>query len=105
MLGGRLAADAVAEFLETGRAKALAGARRRFMREHGRVFFILGLLQAVWYRSDPMRERFVSLCRDPDVQRLTWASYMNKRLKRADPMAHLRVMVKDMAHLLRLVSP
>ena len=75
------------------------------MREHGRVFFILGLLQAVWYRSDPMRERFVSLCRDPDVQRLTWDSYMNKRLKRADPMAHLRVMVKDMAHLLRLVSP
>ena len=105
MLGGRLAADAVAEFLATGQAKALATARRRFMREHGRVFWILGILQAVWYRSDAMRERFVSICRDPDVQRLTWDSYMNKRLKRADPMAHLRVMMKDMAHLLRLVSP
>ncbi len=105
MLGGRLAADAVADFLATGRAAALAGARRRFMKEHGRVFWILGLLQAVWYRSDGMRERFVALCRDPDVQRLTWDSYMNKRLRRADPLAHLRVMVKDMAHLLRLVPP
>ncbi len=105
MLGGRLAADAVAEFLETGRAAALAGARRRFMKEHGRVFLILGVMQAVWYRSDAMRERFVKLCRDPDVQRLTWDSYMNKRLKRSDPMAHLRVFFKDMAHLLRLATP
>ncbi len=105
MLGGRLAADAVAQFLETGDARALAGARRRFMKEHGRVFWILGILQAVWYRSDAMRERFVSLCRDPDVQRLTWDSYMNKRLKRSDPMAHLRVFIKDMAHLLRLATP
>ncbi len=105
MLGGRLAADAVAEFLETGKASALAGARRRFMNEHGRVFFILGIMQAVWYRSDAMRERFVKLCRDPDVQRLTWDSYMNKRLKRSDPMAHLRVFLKDMAHLLHLATP
>ena len=105
MLGGRLAAEAVAEFLDTGRAKALAGARRRFMKEHGQVFFILGIMQAVWYRSDGMRERFVKLCRDPDVQRLTWDSYMNKRIRRADPMAHLRVFFKDMAHLLRLATP
>ena len=94
---------AVAEFLETGRAKALAGARRRFMKEHGQVFFILGLMQAVWYRSDGMRERFVKLCRDPDVQRLTWDSYMNKRLVRREPAAHARVFFKDLGHLLGLV--
>ncbi len=105
MLGGRLAADAVAEFLETGRPQALTQARKRFMKEHGRVFFILGIMQAVWYRSDGMRERFVKLCRDPDIQRLTWDSYMNKRLQRSDPLAHLRVFFKDMAHLLRLASP
>ncbi len=105
MLGGRLAADAVAAFLETGDAKALAGARKRFMKEHGRVFWVLGVMQAVWYRSDAMRERFVKLCRDPDIQRLTWDSYMNKRLQRSDPMAHLRVFLKDMAHLLRIATP
>jgi geranylgeranyl reductase len=105
MSGGRLAADAVEEFLATGRARALAGARRRFMKAHGRVFWILGMMQRFWYVSDRRRERFVSICRDPDVQRLTWQSYMHKRLVRADPIAHLRIFFKDMAHLLNLVSP
>ncbi|MGL1080480.1 hypothetical protein ACSTLI_23305, partial [Vibrio parahaemolyticus] len=38
MIGGRLSAEAVDEFLETGDAKALRNARRRFMRLHGVVF-------------------------------------------------------------------
>jgi geranylgeranyl reductase len=105
MLGGRLAADAVEQCLATGDARALATARSRFMKLHGRVFWILGLLQYFWYSSDKRRERFVSICRDPDVQRLTWESYMNKELQRRDPMAHVRIFFKDLAHLFNLVSP
>ena len=52
-----------------------------------------------------LRERFVSICRDKDVQRLTWESYMNKELPRRDPMAQVRIFFKDLAHLLHLVSP
>jgi geranylgeranyl reductase len=44
------------------------------------------------------------MCKDPDVQSLTWDAYMNKRLVRAKPAAHLRVFFKDMAHLLGFVS-
>jgi geranylgeranyl reductase len=40
------------------------------------------------------------MCRDPDVQRLTWEAYMNKQLVKARPGAHVRIFVKDMAHLL-----
>ena len=105
MLGGRLAAEAVAECLRTGDGRALAQARKRFMREHGRVFWVLGMMQWFWYRSDAMRERFVSICRDKDVQRLTWDSYMNKRIRRAEPLAHLRIFFKDLAHLFRIVTP
>ena len=100
MTGGRLAAGAVDEFLATGDARALREARRRFMKAHGRVFWVLGLLQRFWYSSDARRERFVSLCRDPDIQHLTWQAYMNKKLVRAKPLAHLRIAVKDVAHLL-----
>lgn len=100
MTGGRLAAAAVDEFLATGDARALREARRRFMKAHGRVFWVLGLLQRFWYSSDARRERFVSLCRDPDIQHLTWQAYMNKKLVRARPLAHLRIAVKDVAHLL-----
>ena len=102
MTCGRLAAEAVAEFLDTGRPKALAQARKRFMKAHGRVFWILGIMQYFWYSSDKRRERFVKMCADPDVQALTWQAYMNKELVRAKPMAHVRIFLKDTAHLFGL---
>jgi geranylgeranyl reductase len=102
MAGGRMAAAAVGEFLTTGDARALGDARRQFMRAHGRVFMVLGIMQRFWYASDARRERFVSMCRDKDVQELTWQAYMHKKLVRARPLAHLRIFAKDVAHLLGL---
>jgi geranylgeranyl reductase len=104
MAAGRFAADAADAALATGNGRALAAARRRFMRAHGRVFWILGIMQRFWYISDQRRERFVTICRDPDVQRLTWEAYMHKRLVRARPMAHVRIFFKDLAHLLGFAS-
>ena len=104
MLGGRLAAEAAASFCATGDARALRQARKRFMRAHGRVFWILGMMEWFWYSSDKRREKFVSICRDPDVQCLTWDAYMNKELVRAKPMAHLRIFFKDLSHLLGFAS-
>jgi geranylgeranyl diphosphate/geranylgeranyl-bacteriochlorophyllide a reductase len=103
MVGGRLAAEAVEAFLQTGDAAALRLARKRFMKAHGRVFWVLGLMQRFWYSSDRRRERFVSICRDRDVQQLTFESYMNKTLARKKPMAHVRIFFKDLAHLLGIV--
>ena len=102
MYGGRIAADAAEEYLKTGDARALAGARKRFMKAHGRVFWVLGIMQYFWYSSDKRREKFVSICADKDVQRLTWESYMNKELVRRDPLAHVRIFFKDLAHLFGL---
>lgn len=102
MLGGREAASSVSTFLRTGNARALGETRKRYMKEHGRVFMILGIMQHFWYRSDRRREGFVSMCRDKDVQRLTWDAYLNKRLGKPDHMAHLRIFLKDTAHLLGL---
>jgi geranylgeranyl diphosphate/geranylgeranyl-bacteriochlorophyllide a reductase len=105
MASADMAADAVQAFLETGNARALATARKTFMKAHGRVFFILRIMQHFWYRSDKRRERFVKMCRDPDVQRLTWQAYMHKELVRADPLAHMRVFFKDLGHLFGLTAP
>jgi geranylgeranyl reductase len=105
LLTGRLAADACHESLRTNNALALATARKRFMKDHGRIFFILWIMQTFWYRSDKLRETFVKICKDPDVQRLTWESYMNKALVKKDFMAHIRVFFKDLGHILGLASP
>jgi geranylgeranyl reductase len=102
MCSGRLAAEAVVALLATGDVKSLKLARKRFMKEHGRVFLILGIMQRFWYSSEKRRESFVKICEDRDVQQLTFDAYMNKRLVRARPMAHMRIFFKDMAHLLGL---
>ena len=102
MMGGRCVAEAAEAFLATGQPAALRQARKAFMREHGKVFWILGMMQHFWYSSDKRRERFVTMCADRDVQQLTWEAYMNKRLVRAKPVAHLRIFMKDCAHLLGL---
>ena len=88
--------------LATGDARELASARKRFMAAHGRVFQVLGIMQYWWYSSDKRREGFVKMCRDPDVQRLTWDAYLHKRLTRGNPIAHVRVFFKDLLTLLGL---
>jgi len=105
MVGGRVAATAATACLATGRVKDLQLARKLFLKEHGSVFRILGAMQNAYYRSDERRERFVSLCHDIDVQKLTFEAYMNKELVKARPLAHLKIGAKNIAHLWGLVSP
>ena len=100
MLGGQLAAKAGMAFLKSADSRDLKLARKTFMKAHGRIFFILGLLQRFWYQTEKRREQFVKICRDKDVQQLTFDAYMNKALVRRRPMAHLRILMKDIAHLL-----
>ncbi len=102
MASGRHAATAVGALLEGASPRCLGQARKLFMREHGQVFWVLGIMQWFWYSNDKRRERFVSICKDKDVQQLTFDAYMNKRLARTKPMAHVRIFFKDMAHLLGL---
>ncbi|HVF94010.1 MAG TPA: geranylgeranyl diphosphate reductase [Sphingomonas sp.] len=101
MLAGREAASAVGAFLASGNPRALRRARRAFMRAHGQLFWILGIMQHFWYRNDRRRERFVTMCNDRDVQNLIWPAYLNKQLVYARPMAYLRIFLKDMRHLLQ----
>jgi geranylgeranyl reductase len=105
MAGGRAAATAATACLTSGRVRDLQLARKLFMREHKGVFKILGAMQDAYYKSDERRERFVSLCHDIDVQRLTFEAYMHKKLVAKRPLAHLKIGIKNVAHLLGLVNP
>jgi geranylgeranyl diphosphate/geranylgeranyl-bacteriochlorophyllide a reductase len=105
MVGGRVAATAAQAMLASGRAKDLQLARKLFMRDHKTVFRVLRQMQDAYYKSDDRRERFVSLCHDVDVQRLTFEAYMNKKLVAARPLAHIKIGIKNMMHLTGLVRP
>ncbi len=99
MTCGRFTADAVADALRTGKASKLRAARRRFLWEHGQVFRVLDVMQNFWYTTDNRRERFVSMCRDEDIQKLTFDAYMRKKLVRGKPLAHVRIFFKNIGHL------
>lgn len=105
MVGGRVAATAAQAALASGRARDLALARKLFMCDHKTVFKVLRSMQDAYYKSDERRERFVSLCHDIDVQRLTFEAYMNKKLVAARPLAHIKIGVKNLLHLSGLVRP
>ena len=105
MIGGRVAATAALAFLASRKPSDLKLARKLFMKDHGTVFKVLRSMQDAYYQSDMRRERFVSLCHDIDVQKLTFEAYMNKKLVAARPMAHLKIGFKNVAHLLGLVKP
>lgn len=105
MVGGRVAAEACLAFLASANVKDLRLARKAFMKEHKIVFRVLRSMQDAYYKSDDRRERFVSLCHDVDVQRLTFEAYMNKKLVKARPMAHIKIGLKNLSHLTGLVRP
>ena len=99
MASGRLAAVAVDRFLASGDARDLASVRHAFMAAHGRVFQALGMMQRFWYANDWLRERFVALCGDPDVQRLVWTAYLTKRMGREPSRVYARIAWKNLREL------
>jgi geranylgeranyl reductase len=99
---GRLSAHAVLQSLVHGDPRHLRQARKHFMKGHGKIFWALGLLQRFWYGNDRRREKFVAMCKDPDVQYLTWQSYTTKKPVRRRKVQHLRVALKDVAQLMGL---
>ncbi len=99
MTCGRFTADAVADAIRTGKSSKLRAARRRFLWAHGQVFRVLDVMQNFWYTTDNRRERFVSMCRDEDIQKLTFDAYMRKKLIRGKPLAHARIFFRNIGHL------
>ena len=104
MDGGKEAANAVESFLKSNNPADLKLARKKFMAKHQTVFKVLEVMQNAYYKSDERRERFVSLCHDVDVQKLTFESYMYKKLVKNRPLAHIKIMLKNVAHLTGLVK-
>ncbi|GAC1465399.1 MAG: hypothetical protein NVSMB70_11250 [Chamaesiphon sp.] len=62
---------------------------------------MLDILQTVFYRSDATREVFVEMCADPDVQKLTFDSYLYKTVVPANPLIQMKITAETIGSLLR----
>ncbi len=74
---------------------------RRWNKEYGSMYRFLDFLQDLCFTSDIRREMFTELCRDRDVQRLTFDSYMYKKMARMPWSAQFRLPVQVGASVLQ----
>jgi geranylgeranyl reductase len=92
MKSGEMAARAIAKHLD---APTAANLRRDYdapwWRAYRSTYLFLQFLQRISYNSDLQREIFAAMCDDPDVQRLTFDSYLNKQIVPVPWLVQLRI--------------
>jgi geranylgeranyl reductase len=68
---------------------------------YGPTYKVLEILQNIFYSNDAAREAFVEMCDDKDVQRLTFDSYLYKRVVAMNPWQQLKLTFRTLASVLR----
>jgi geranylgeranyl diphosphate/geranylgeranyl-bacteriochlorophyllide a reductase len=101
----RMCAEAIVEFSQNGACipteADLKVYLKRWDKMYGATYAVLDILQRVFYRSDATREAFVEMCSDIDVQKLTFDSYLYKRVTVANPLTQMKITAKTIGSLIR----
>ena len=74
---------------------------KKWDRQYGATYKVLEILQNIFYRNDAAREAFVEMCDDKDVQKLTFDSYLYKRVVAMNPWQQLKLTLLTLGAVLR----
>jgi len=74
---------------------------KKWDKKYGPTYKVLEILQNIFYSSDAAREAFVEMCDDQDVQRLTFDSYLYKRVVAMNPWQQLKLTFLTLGAVLR----
>ena len=99
MRSGKLGAEAMIKHLN--HKKPLKNYEKEFRKLYAPIFFGLDVLQSVYYRNDRLRESFVAICADDDVQRITFDSYLYKKMVPAPWSTQIKIFSKNIFHLIK----
>jgi geranylgeranyl diphosphate/geranylgeranyl-bacteriochlorophyllide a reductase len=102
---GRMCAEQIVES-SAGGSKVPADADlkkylKKWDRQYGATYKVLEILQNIFYRNDAAREAFVEMCDDKDVQRLTFDSYLYKRVVMMNPWQQLKLTLLTLGSVFR----
>jgi geranylgeranyl reductase len=97
MKSGDLAAKTLIQTLPDASLKALQTYEKRWWREYRTMYTFLQWLQKWGYGSERQMEVFTDMCRNEDVQKLTFESYMYKRMTPVPWLAQMRMTADIMA--------
>ena len=102
---GRMCAEQIVTASDRGRTipteKDLKVYIKKWDRKYGTTYKVLEILQNIFYRNDAAREAFVEMCDDKDVQRLTFDSYLYKRVVMMNPWQQIKLTLLTLGSVLR----
>uniref|UniRef100_A0A6N2N4W4 Geranylgeranyl diphosphate reductase, chloroplastic n=1 Tax=Salix viminalis TaxID=40686 RepID=A0A6N2N4W4_SALVM len=102
---GRMCAEAIVEGSGNGKRMVDESDLRRYLEKWDKAYWptykVLDVLQKVFYRSNPAREAFVEMCADEYVQKMTFDSYLYKRVMPGNPLEDLKLAVNTIGSLVR----
>ena len=85
MKSGKLAAQTILKYADSPTEAHFMEFQKGWKKEYGSMYSFLTGLQRVYFGSNSKFEVFTEMCRDKDVQRLTFDSYLHKE------MAHMPI--------------
>lgn len=91
MKSGQMAAQVLAEHLDAPTVQNLRAYDRRWWKNYGVMYRFLRILQWWGYGNERQMEVFTEMCRNQDVQRLTFDSYMHKTMAPAPWAVQMRM--------------
>jgi geranylgeranyl reductase len=91
MKSGQMAAQVLAEHLDAPTAANLRQYERRWWKQYGTMYKFLRYLQKWGYGNERQMEVFTEMCRNHDVQRLTFDSYMHKTMAPVPWLAQMKM--------------
>ncbi|KAJ6801191.1 uncharacterized protein M6B38_198685 [Iris pallida] len=102
---GRMCAEAIVEGSENGTRMINEADLRTYLKKFDQTYWptykVLDILQKVFYRSNPAREAFVEMCADEYVQKMTFDSYLYKKVVPGNPLEDLKLAVNTIGSLVR----
>ncbi len=92
---GRMCAEQIVESSRSGELIPSEADLKKYLkkwdRKYGSTYIVLSILQAIFYSNDTAREAFVAMCDDMDVQRLTFDSYLYKKVVAMNPWQQIKL--------------
>jgi geranylgeranyl diphosphate/geranylgeranyl-bacteriochlorophyllide a reductase len=103
---GRMAGEAVSKFVsQTGKLPSQQDMIKAYIqpydKAYGPTYLVLDILQRVFYTSNAAREAFVEMCNSDYVQRVTFNSYLYKKVQGNNPIEDLKLLFTTVGSLLR----
>ncbi|PXF49789.1 Geranylgeranyl diphosphate reductase, chloroplastic [Gracilariopsis chorda] len=103
---GRMCAEAIVEASKNGEVVPTEDDLKKMYlkvwdQKYWATYKVLDILQSLFYRSDPAREAFVEMCGDDYVQRVTFDSYLYKKVTTVSPVDDIKLLFRTASSLLR----